>query len=165
LGRLVLVVFIVLMIIVDIYMFKLIFLKENNHLKSASKKEVVEVQDKKSKKETVNLNTEETQTVKKETSAPEKTKPVKPEVKKETKTTEKGKPAEGYIVANVFVNLRAQPDVNSDVVTVIKKGAKVKIIGKKAKHWKRVLYPSDGRVYEGWVDDRFFTPEESLKSE
>ncbi|MBK3332577.1 SH3 domain-containing protein [Persephonella atlantica] len=159
-GRLVLVVFIVLMIIVDIYMFKLIFLKENNHSKSVSKKEVVEVQDKK-----INLNTEETQTVKKETSAPEKTKSVKPEAKKETKITEKGKSAEGYMIAKMFVNLRAQPDVNSDVVTVIKKGAKVKIIGKKAKHWKRVLYPSDGRVYEGWVDDRFFTPEESLKSE
>ncbi len=161
-GRLVLIIFIVLMIIVDVYMFKLIFLKENNHSKLVPREEVIEVQNKKGEEKIENLNTEESQTVKKEIPAPEKIKLVKPEAKKET---EKGKPAKGYMVANVFVNLRAQPDTNSEVITVIKKGAKVKIIGKKANHWKRVLYTSDGRVYEGWVDDRFFTPEERLKSE
>ena len=75
----------------------------------------------------------------------------KPE-KKEVSSTNKS----GYMVAKVFVNLRKEPDVNSEVVVIIKKGELVKVIGKKANHWKRVLFTHNNRVYEGWVDDRFF---------
>ncbi len=167
-GRIILITFIVLVILVDIYLFKQIFFKENNIPKPPT--ETVKV--KKTEKEPVKTEikkdkTKETEIKKEEIldKKPQAVQPKKPENQKEKKSVEKGKPAEGYMVAKVFVNLRAEPDVNSEVITVVKKGDKVKIIGKKANHWKRVLYPSDGRVYEGWVDDRFFIPEESPKSE
>jgi len=75
--------------------------------------------------------------------APE-VKPVKTAVKKD------------YLVAKVFVNLREKPSVNSRIITVIRKGAKVRVIGRKANHWKKVIYEKNGRLYQGWVDDRYF---------
>ncbi len=180
-----LLIFILIIAVVDIYMAKQIFVntKSIKQLQKIEKKEEQTITESPVKEEKVEekveevVNTEKNQTqsvqppVKENKPAVEE---VKPEEKKsetaqleekqkekapvEKKTREELKQIpEGYMVANVYVNLRKEPDVNSEIVTVIKKGSTVKIIGKKAKHWKRVLYTSENRVYEGWVDDRFFT--------
>lgn len=65
------------------------------------------------------------------------------------------------LVAKEFTRLREEPDLNSKVITIVRKGAIVKVIGKKAHHWKKIIYKSGKNVYEGWVDDRFFKPKGS----
>ncbi|MDQ7055517.1 MAG: SH3 domain-containing protein [Persephonella sp.] len=144
-GRFVLIVFIVFIIIIDIYLFKQIFFTGNN----TPEEKTVEIKKGTPVEKSTGAQAEikTIPSAKEPLEAPKKRrqpllqeeKPVKEEkklmVRKEIKTN-------GYMVADVFVNLRAKPDVNSEVVTVIKKGARVKIIGRKAKHWKkRSLYP------------------------
>jgi len=174
-----LLIFILIIVVIDIYMAKQILLnihkEELPKIKNEEKKQIITESPVKEKmEEVVNTEKNETQPVQppseenkpvvEQKEAKEKVETAQPKEKQEEKNSEENKIEEapqqipeGYMVANVYVNLRKEPDVNSEVVTVIKKGATVKIIGKKAKHWKRVLYTSENRVYEGWVDDRFFT--------
>ncbi len=171
--KLFLLIFILAIAVVDIYMAKQIL--TNIHKEELSKinneKEMQIITETPTKEEKVEeINTEKDQTQPVQTAAEEnkpdaeQIKPIKQEkndqleeISEKNKAEKTTQIPEGYMVANVYVNLRKEPDVNSEIVTVIKKGSTVKIIGKKANHWKRVLYTSDGRVYEGWVDDRFFT--------
>ncbi len=177
--KLFLLIFILVIAVVDIYMAKQILI--NIHKEELSKinneKEMQIITETPAKEEKVEeikkveeVNTEKDQTQPVQTAAEEnkpdaeQIKPIKQEkndqleeISEKNKAEKTTQIPEGYMVANVYVNLRKEPDVNSEIVAVIKKGSTVKIIGKKANHWKRVLYTSDGRVYEGWVDDRFFT--------
>ncbi len=172
--KLFLLIFILVIAVVDIYMAKQILINVHHKeeflkIKNENEKQIItETSAKEEKIEEINTKKDQTKPVQ---TIAKKNEPdaeqIKPEEKKKNlkleKMSEKNKAKkttqipEGYMVANVYVNLRKEPDVNSEIVAVIKKGSTVKIIGKKAKHWKRVLYTSENRVYEGWVDDRFFT--------
>ncbi|WP_457626835.1 SH3 domain-containing protein [Persephonella sp.] len=172
--RAVLILFIMVVIAVDLYFAKQLFLRkqgekiteksngENSTTTALSVKETPQ-KEQPPPEQKVETQEEPQKIEKKEEKTPEKI-----EKKQEIKTAteeNKGITVEpGYMIAKVFVNLRKEPDVNSEIVTVIRKGASVKVIGKKANHWKRVLYRQNDRVYEGWVDDRFFIIGESLKS-
>ena len=168
-----LIIFILIIAAADIYMAKQIFVNtksigqapkiEEKEEQIITESPVIEEKVKEKIEEEVVVNTEKNQTqpvqppIEENEPDVEQTKPEEkvPEENKIKETSEKI--PEGYMMANVYVNLRKEPDPNSEIVAVIKKGSTVKIIGKKAKHWKRVLYASENRVYEGWVDDRFFT--------
>ena len=168
-----LIIFILIVAAVDIYISKQILLKTQKKQvsqKEEMKEQIIEEPIKEEKIYTVTTEENQTQLIQtpveeteptvEETKPEEEVETVQPEEKTplENKTEEAPKQIpEGYMIANEYVNLRKEPNISSEVVAVIKKGSIVKIIGKKAKHWKRVLYTSKNRVYEGWVDDRFFT--------
>ncbi|WP_457639233.1 SH3 domain-containing protein [Persephonella sp.] len=163
--RLFLILLIAVMVVVDAYFIKqLLFSSEENKKLTASRSTenpVPEIENKQGK------NTPEKPEETKQPSAEKKiqnTVVAKPEPKQNSAPV-KRQVGSGYMIAKVYVNLRKAPDVNSEIVAVIKKGSSVKVIGKKANHWKRVLYRENERVYEGWVDDRFFIKGESLKSQ
>ena len=65
------------------------------------------------------------------------------------------------LMALEFTKLREKPDIKSRVIAIVRKGAMVRVIDQKGKHWKKIIYKSGGDVYEGWVDDRFFKPKGS----
>ncbi|SNZ08202.1 SH3 domain-containing protein [Persephonella hydrogeniphila] len=164
--KVLLIVFIIGAAAVDLYFFKLLFWKNENT--ENQKEEVIKEDIRPASPNRV--ENEKVVEIGKETKTEEE--PVKKEEKVQKKTPEKpsttvkekkaGIP-EGYMVAKEYVNLREKPEPDSKVVVVIRKGAMVKIIGKKANHWKRVLYSFKNRVYEGWVDDRFFIMGDSQK--
>ncbi|WP_457640610.1 SH3 domain-containing protein [Persephonella sp.] len=81
-------------------------------------------------------------------------------IENQTKTLSKSVTTEESFIpatakVKVFLNLREQPRLDSKVITVIRKGAKVKIIDKKFNHWKKVIYVENNKEYTGWVDDRY----------
>ncbi|ACO03080.1 MAG TPA: SH3 domain-containing protein [Persephonella sp.] len=58
-------------------------------------------------------------------------------------------------VSTVWLNLRENPRLDSEVLTVINKGDSVLVIDQRFNHWKKVIYIKDDQVYTGWVDDRY----------
>ncbi|WP_457623681.1 SH3 domain-containing protein [Persephonella sp.] len=72
-------------------------------------------------------------------------------------------------VSKVWLNLRAEPRLDANVLTVIKKGDQVTIIDKKFNHWKKVIYKTKDKELIGWVDDRYLqvidTTQESAESD
>jgi len=160
--KILLVVFIIGAAAVDIYFLKLLFEKKETINKPEKElltqtPAVQEPAVRQEIKEEKSTEEKESAVVQKNAAEVEK-KTVKSEEKqsKISSGEKTGEIPEGYMVAKEYVNLREKPKADSKVVVVIRKGAMVKIIGKKANHWKRVLYSYKNRVYEGWVDDRFF---------
>ncbi|WP_297455856.1 SH3 domain-containing protein [Persephonella sp.] len=68
--------------------------------------------------------------------------------------------SQNMLMAMEFTKMREKPDIKSKVVAIVRKGAIVRVIDQKGRHWKKIIYKSGGDVYEGWVDDRFFKPKE-----
>ncbi len=66
-------------------------------------------------------------------------------------------------VSKVWLNLRKEPRLDSEVITVINTGDNVVIIDKKFKHWKKVIYKKGNTKYIGWVDDRYLDILEPIK--
>ncbi|WP_457621785.1 SH3 domain-containing protein [Persephonella sp.] len=58
-------------------------------------------------------------------------------------------------VSTVWLNLREEPRLDSEVLTVINTGDNVIIIDQKFNHWKKVIYRKGDEEYVGWVDDRY----------
>jgi len=175
--RVILILFIIAVFTVDLYFVKQLFFKTEGERTREGIKE-----SKEGKSETIispvkqvnqekKLETPQSSGIKSQSEEKqEEIKKVKPieiekrETKKIVQKKNNTKVKPGYMIAKVFVNLRKKPDVNSERITVIRKGASVKVVGKKANHWKKVIYKHKNKVYEGWVDDRFFIKGESLKS-